>query len=523
MNVLLIMSDEHRRDAMGCMRHPVVRTPNLDKLADSGCLFTAAYCNSPLCGPSRSSFITGKYVHEIGCWDQNHHYTGEPQSWGAYLSTSQISVTTIGKLDFFEGVEGGFPDQRLVQHRSKRTNSVSAVEADKADKVYNADAADKADKVYNADAADMIGEVSKVCKADKADKVYNADATDEADKVYNADAANTAGTPDAAEKNAAEESEKSFGAIELERAGPGDYWTSRVEAETAEAIRFLSDEAPEKAEPWVLWLNYLPPHFPLVAPASYYAMYPPESIDMPYDYPSNDNHPVADELRKHIGIGAVDEMVIRRAKAAYYGLCSYVDDQVGKVLQALEDNCLKDDTLIIYTSDHGEHLGDHELWWKNHMYEQATGIPLIISGGGLRRSVVHTPVSLLDLTATIADAVGLSPQPDWRGKSLLALCREGRSVEWEERTVLSEYHAHGSANSMYMIRKGKYKYIYYPQNPPQLFDLEADQREMNNLAEQQSCQELLQQLHSELLDIVNPDLIDSYVRQTCKSAASDQH
>ncbi|MEF2246729.1 sulfatase-like hydrolase/transferase [Paenibacillus sp. IITD108] len=452
-NVLLIMSDEHRRDAMGCMGHSVVKTPNLDRLAQNGSLFTSAYCNSPLCGPSRSSFITGKYVHEIGCWDQNHHYTGEPQSWGAYLKEHRVSVTTVGKLDFFEGVEGGFSDQRLVKHRRKMQQQQVQVEA----------------------------------KLDHA---------------------------------AGKQAARSFGSIELERSGPGDYWTKSVEAETAAALRFLRNEAPGKETPWVLWLNYLPPHFPLVAPASYYAMYPTEQIDMPYDHPTSDNHPVTAQLREHIGMNEVDEEMVRRARAAYYGLCSYIDDHIDKVLQALEEVGLIEDTLIIYTSDHGEHLGDHELWWKNHLYEQAAGIPLIISGGGVSRNIVNTPVSLLDLSATIVDAVGLPPFSVGRGRSLLPLCQGEYSKEWAERAVFSEYHGHGTTNSMYMIRKGKYKYIYYPNNPPQLFNLETDQREMTNLAEQQSCRDIVQQLHSELLNILDPDLVDEFVRRTCKSESS---
>jgi choline-sulfatase len=451
--VLLIMSDEHRRDAMGTMGHPVVRTVNLDRLAKGGCCFTAAYCNSPLCGPSRSSFVTGRFVFETGCWDQRNHYAGSPDSWGDYLISQGIKVVTIGKLDFREGVEGGFPDQRLAQHRKVAGNTPP--------------------------------ESTAV-------------------KLANTSEAAEAGT------------QLPFGVKQLQQAGSGDYWIDRVKRETEQAIRFLSEEAPQQEAPWVLWLNYLPPHFPLIAPPVYFDMYPPEQVDMPYDAPSRDHHRVTEELRRHFRMGKPDEATVRQAKAAYYGLCSYVDDQVGQVLQVLEESGLTEDTLIIYTSDHGDQLGDHDMWWKSSMYEQSVGVPLLMSGYGIPELRIDNPVSLLDVTATIADAVGLPPRDSWRGTSLLPLCRGEASCEWDKRTVFAEYHAHGTAHSMYMIRKDRYKYIYHPQQLPQLFDLQADPKELVNMAMDLDQAPLLQELHEELLRIVDPDKIDAYVRMYCK-------
>jgi choline-sulfatase len=442
MNVLLIMSDEHRRDAMGHTGHPVVKTPNLDKLASVGTRFESAYCSSPLCGPSRASFVTGRPVNENQCWDQEHHYDGSMPSWGQYLASNGVHVTTIGKLDFREGVSGGFDDQRLAQHRKKKK---------------------------------------------------------------------------APEPGASNPVKVSFGVQQLEQAGPGDFWVSRIDAETGEAVRFLQEEAPGIDKPWVLWLNYLPPHFPLVAPPRCYEMYPLETIDMPYDSPSSDRHPVTEELRRHQQMGTPSEHSIRNAKAAYYGLCTYIDEQIGMVVEALERSGLVDDTLIIYTSDHGDHLGDHDLWWKSSLYEQAAGIPLLMAGHDISSRTVQDPVSLLDVTATIADAVGLEPLPEWKGVSLLSQCRNHRlSEDLEERAVLSEYHAHGVAHSMYMIRKESYKYIYHPAGEPQLFDLKTDPRELNNLAAAAAYQAKLQELHQELLLQVNPDEIDRLVIQTCK-------
>lgn len=435
MNVLMIMTDEHRKDATGCAEHPWVKTPNIDRLARKGVRFTNAYCNSPICIPSRASFATGRYVHEIECWENATPYQGVPHSWGHYLSQQGISVTTIGKLDFLAGADDGFKDQRFPQHR-KPPGDIEGLYRDVVQK--------------RADARDRITE-----------------------------------------------------------AGIGDKYIPSTERETSEAIRFLKEEAPGKEEPWVLWLNYLPPHFPLIAPEEYYKMYPESQVDLPFDNPSTDGHPILNELRYHFDGQNVDDETLRRTRSAYYGLCSFIDDHIGRVLQALQESGLEEDTLIIYTSDHGEPLGDHDLWWKCMMYEEGAGIPLILSGKNIPRGLtVDTPVSLVDVTATIADAVGIEPHPEWKGESILSVI-ESDNPEVQERIIFSEYHAHGTSHGMFMIRKGRYKYVYYPANPAQLFDLQIDPKEMNNLANTKEYIKIREELDRELRKIVDPDAVDA--------------
>ncbi|WJH34445.1 sulfatase-like hydrolase/transferase [Paenibacillus sp. CC-CFT747] len=121
MNLLLIMADEHRRDAMGCAGHPVVRTPHLDALAAGGVRYTSAYCTSPLCVPSRASFASGRYVHETGCWDNAAPYRGQPASWGRILKENGVDVTTIGKLDFDGTHDHGFDDARFPAYRKEHS------------------------------------------------------------------------------------------------------------------------------------------------------------------------------------------------------------------------------------------------------------------------------------------------------------------------------------------------------------------------------------------------------------------
>lgn len=431
LNVLLIMSDEHRRDAMGCSGHPVVQTPYLDNLAREGTRFTNAYCNSPLCIPSRASFATGRHVHEIEYWDNDKPYSGTPNSWGSYLDERGVKVVTIGKLHFDPSKTNGFMDQRYPRQTGN-------------------------------DPAGLYRE--PVQKREQARSRF-------------------------------------------EEAGSGDSWVQSTELETQAAIDFIANEAGQQESPWVLWLNYLPPHFPLIAPPSFYDLYPEDRVDLPYDYPSKEHHPAMEELRNHFDGRNLDESILRRTRAAYYGLVTYIDNQIGRVVQALKQSGLAENTLIVYTSDHGELLGDHELWWKSAMYEQSVGIPLIMAGPTIARNAVRSdPISLIDLAPTIAEAVGVAPDPVWQGRSFLSVA-QGQEYRPVSESILSQYHAHGVSHGIFMIRKGRFKYIYYPSFPAQLFDLDADPLEMHDLSTVSDYASIMAELHAELIRRVDPDAV----------------
>ena len=440
MNVLLIMSDEHRRDVMGNANHPLVHTPNLDMLSEQGVRFTNAYCNSPLCVPSRASFATGLHVHEIEYWDNAKQYAGIPPSWGSYLSEAGIQVTTIGKLHFDSASSNGFDDQRL------RWNIVPT-------------------------------------------------------------SPGFLRAPIRKQRDARRRIEEWVGA--------GDYWCYDTERQTEAAIDFITNEAYREGPPWVLWLNYMPPHFPLIAPRPFYELYPEDVVDLPFDNPSTALHPALEELREYFDSRGISKTALRRTRSAYYGLVSYMDYQVGQVIQALQESGQAEDTLIIYTSDHGELLGDHDLWWKSTMYEPSVGIPLIIAGPSIPRGEVRTDlVSLIDVTATLADAFGQRPHHSWQGRSLLPVA-QGKESRGNDEIVFSQYHAHGVSHAIFMICKEQFKYIYYPHFPAQLFNIENDPHEIHDLATDTTYAPVLAELHAELTRIVNPEEID-------EKAISDQ-
>jgi choline-sulfatase len=425
-NVVLLFSDEHRPDALGCAGHPHVETPNLDALAAEGTRFTNAYCPSPLCAPARASFSTGRYVHEIGAWDNAASYGGEPPTWGEHFDDRGVGVTTVGKLDFQPDVQG-FPEQLLPHYR---------------------------------DSPDVNG----------------------------------------LERDPPNVRDGARGRIE--EAGPSDgpYGHERLDTKrTDHALEWLEDHADE--EGWVLSLNYVLPHFALIS--EYYDRY--EGVDaLPVDYPAGDDHPIMEELRDHFDGRDVDEETLRRTQRAYFALCERIDVEIGRVLDALERLGLAEDTLVVYTSDHGEPLGDHETWWKCNMYEPSVGIPMIARGPGIEADTVEAPVSLLDLVPTMADALGVEHDEAWRGRSQWGVLTGERPPD-EGRAVFSEYHAHGTSRGAFMLRQGRYKYVHYPDNPDQLFDREADPDELENLAEDPAYEPVRERLHALLEARVDPD------------------
>ena len=162
----------------------------------------------------------------------------------------------------------------------------------------------------------------------------------------------------------------------------------------------------------------------------------------------------------------------RLATACYYGLCTWVDRQVGRVIGALERTGLAETTRVVYTSDHGDNIGARGIWGKSTHYDDAVGVPMIMAGPDVARGrVCRTPVSLVDLAPTIMDAVGEDPyawSKDLPGRSLLEI---GNAPDDPARTVFSEYHAFASPSAAFMLRNGRYKYNYYVGYAPELFDL----------------------------------------------------
>jgi choline-sulfatase len=306
--------------------------------------------------------------------------------------------------------------------------------------------------------------------------------------------------------------------------GPGESGYTRYDRSiTAHTCRWLRDEAPKhKDKPWAMFCSFVCPHYPLIVPQEFYELYPHDILEGPKAGNKDDQlHPWIEKLQKaQCHDDFFSEETRKIAIASYYGLCSYLDSNIKKVLDTLDECGLRDDTLIVYTSDHGENLGTRRLWGKSSMYEEAVYIPLILSGAGIPSGkVVSTPVTLAEGANTILATVGLGAASLDCNRSW---CDVANATDDIERVAFSEYHASGADTASYMIRKGKYKYIHYVDYEPELFDLDTDPEEIHNLATDPSFASILADLKGELTARVDPDRVNAEA-QAAQAALIEKH
>lgn len=303
-------------------------------------------------------------------------------------------------------------------------------------------------------------------------------------------------------------------------AGAGESsYTTYDRAIVAHAQSWLHEQAPHHADrPWVLFVSFVAPHFPLTAPPEYfYRYYRDPALPMPklYDPALRPDDPF---LREYGASFAYDEHFdtpdrVRRAIAGYFGLCSFLDENVGKLVDAVRTSGHAGDTRVIYTSDHGDNLGARGVWGKSTMYEEAVAVPFIMAGPGIAAGeVCRTPVTHVDAFPTILEAAGVAPAPEdasLPGCSLFAVAAGADPG----RVAFSEYHGMGSVTGTFMVRSGRWKYIHSVAYQPLLFDLEADPEELSNRAADPDCVEALNACHAVLRGICDPAAVDAAAKR----------
>lgn len=448
-NLLIIMSDQHSRELMGCYGHPIVRTPNLDRLAQRGTRFTACWTPSPVCIPARAAFATGRYIHQIGFWDNADPYDGSIPSWHHHLRDAGHRVVSIGKLHFrSDDDDCGFSESIVPMQVIEGKGDLMGLIRDD---------------------LPVRGAAYKMARM----------------------------------------------------AGPGESPYTQYDREiAARAQVWLRQEASKyRDKPWVLFVSFVSPHYPLTAPPEhFYRYFDDPNLPMPRFYSHNErpNHPF---IRDYATSFNFDDYFktpddVRRAVAGYYGLCGFMDEQAGNVLDALAAAGLTEDTRVVYTSDHGDALGKRGLWGKSTLYEETCGVPLIVAGEGIPEAgVVSTPANLIDMYPFIIDCVGEGGQamvgPDHPGISLARLA----CGEQPERTVLSEYHGMGSTTGAFAIRVRNFKYVHYAKYPPQLFDLTADPDEANDLSANPQFTDVLAECEAKLRAMLSPEEVDGRAKK----------
>lgn len=296
--------------------------------------------------------------------------------------------------------------------------------------------------------------------------------------------------------------------------GPGDSPYIKYDRDiAASACDWLRAWASAPTEgPFVGFVSFVCPHPPYIAPPEFYDLYPVASMPTPkLSAPDAKTHPWIRKMERNRNYNDfVTEESRRIVLASYYGCISYLDHNIGTVLDCLDSCGLRDDTLVIYTSDHGDNLGTRRLFGKSNMYEEASFIPMIVAGPGIpEQKVSTTPVTLLDVAPTILDATGLADLPDAAdlpGRSMVGIAQ---SASDPDRVAFCEYYAAAADRAAFMIRKGRYKYIHYVGYEPELFDLEDDPEELTSLAGDPQHQHVVRDYHAILCGIVDPDAADA--------------
>ena len=296
--------------------------------------------------------------------------------------------------------------------------------------------------------------------------------------------------------------------------GPGETSYTHYDRNiTNHSIQWLKEHSESTSDvPWVLFISFICPHYPLSAPEQFYELYRDASLPPPYDCDPGKQlkHPVIDAMRE---FWDYDQYFTAQGRIEglrnYYGLCSFLDDNVRKILETVDSSKLKDNTQVIYTSDHGDLIGNHGLWCKSYMYEDSVGIPMTITGPGVSPEVNHTPVSLTDLASTIESVVlgqSITARESWQSTALHNFAGNPNP----DRPVLSEYHDGGSPCGIFMLRKGRWKYIYYAENNPDLlFDMVNDPQEIQSLSMDPQLQPVKNGMHNTLRSILDPEEVNN--------------
>lgn len=468
-NVLYIMCDQLRRDYLSCYGHAHLHTPNIDRLAAAGVRFSRAYTQGTLCGPSRMSAYTGRYVssHQVA-WN-GVPLPLEELTLGDYLRPAGIRTALVGKTHATPNLE------------AQRQLGIAADTAQQLDEV-GFEAYVRHDGIYPDDPL----------FADKRESApytrYLREHGFDGDNPWH-DWAN------AAQGEAGEIlSGWHMRNADLPTRLPEQH--SETVYTTDRAIDFITEQG---EQPWCLHLSYIKPHWPYIAPAPYHALYDASQV-LPVVSGDRSDHPVYGAFRQHQeSVNFSREEVRLKVIPTYMGLIKQVDDQLGRLFDVLQGTGRWDDTLIVFTSDHGDFLGDHGLGEKEFLLEQAVGVPLIVrdprvEADGSRGSVDERLVETIDALPTFLEALGL-PGAEHRleGRSWIPLLH-GTAQGWREYAIAEyDYAFQTPARErlgqpidrcrMTMVRGERFKYIAYDGFRAQLFDLQEDPLELNDLGD----------------------------------------
>jgi len=439
-NILYIFSDQHRGDAMGCVGHPVIKTPNLDRLASQSVTYTQCHTNCPLCMPSRASMMTGQYVREHGIWSNDLNCNPEEvPSHVRNIRDAGYHTAQIGKTHLY--THGG----ANIGHSRDKIPVLNAWGFDDTHELHGPLASIRSDSPYT----DYLAEKSLL-------KLHR-EKTEEYRTLWSAGKAKPWEEP----------------ACPLPTEDHLDSYTGQT---TADWIRNYNGD-----KPFYMQVLFPGPHDPFDSPQEYRDMYDPK--DMPtgiLEWPQEPRPPYVDFVIRWSGLYDMTPEQQQILQTYYYSKMTLVDHYIGEILNALEESGQADNTWVIYNSDHGEMAGDHMMSHKIVFYDAAVRVPLIVRPpGGVDGWQTEALKDILDVTASMVDLANATPLENSAGESIISQVQAGPDADGAQKgkdAVISEVLGHT------MVFDGKHKLAVETQSetPVELYDVENDPNEINN-------------------------------------------
>jgi arylsulfatase A-like enzyme len=486
-NVIWIMCDQLRHDYLGCSGHPTLKTPNIDAMAARGVRFSNAYVQSPICGPSRMCFYTGRYMRSHGShWNGWPLRVGEP-TLGDHLKQIGVRNVLVGKTHMAPDLEG-------LKSLGIAADSIIGVHVSQCGfEPYERD-----------DGLHPSGRPRPAYDAYLREHGYEAENPWE-------QWANSGADDDGGLQNG-------WLLVNADKAARIPEEHSETPYMTRRAMDFIA-EAEQDGRPWCLHLSYIKPHWPYIAPEPYASMYGPADVQpaIRSQKERQEAHPVfAAYMDMRYSRNMARDEAREKVIPAYMGLIKQIDDQMGALMQFLAARGLLDTTMIVFTSDHGDYLGDHWMGEKDLFHEQSAKIPLIVidpskAADATRGTVSDALVEAIDLTPTFIEFFGGTP-PDHilEGRSLMPLLRGEQPADWRKH-VFSEYdysmqdvrlklkHPIEQCR-LFMVFDGRWKYIHASGFRPMLYDLHSDPQEFSDRGEDPACADVIARLQAALFD-----------------------
>lgn len=440
-NVLFIISDDLSAEALSCYGNKQCQTPNIDRLAKRGIQFNRAYCQYPVCGPSRASLMSGMYPQAIGVvgngssskFTQN---LGSRPSMSQHFKNNGYYTARVSKIyhmrvpgDITAGVDG--PD-----HAASWTER------------------------FNCKAPEWMSKGEH-------EHLTNEKLNKDPNKHYGL----------------------GFGAAFYVVKGSTD---GAEQADVLAADKAVELLGKHKDKPFFLAVGLVRPHVPLVAPADFYEPYPPKKMELPLKIKGDwDDIPKAgiSKSSKSSGLdGQIDKQ--QRVLSAYYASVAFMDAQVGRILDALEKNGLAKNTIVVFTADHGYHLGEHDFWQKLSLHEESTRIPMLFAGPGIKPAKTDSLAEQIDFYPTFAELAGFDIPKHIQGKSLAGVIKNPSQAVHDEVYCFK--------GNSHLLRTDRWALLSYRDGSSELYDMQADPKQYSNLAEKPEHEKDLEAMKTRL-------------------------